>query len=515
MQTQPRPVNMYTFPAPSGGWVKNARLHDAPPHTAEVLDDIFPTATGARLRSGKSKHATITGSLEAMFVYRSGSQESLFAASDSAVYDVTSPADPDVSPTAEFSGLSGGDWSAAQFANASGEYVVLANGTDAVRHYNGTTWATPSITGVTSSDLSFVFSHKERLFFIEKDTLSFWYLPVNSIAGAASEFPVRGVFNLGGSLLFGASWSQDTGGGLEEWAVFVTTEGEVALYGGTDPSAPTDWALQGLYRVGRPLGKNSWYRTGGDLFIMTEDGITPLSLAIKGDMTSLQAGSVSYAIEDAWRDVVAGRSSTYKFSGELWHTKSLLLIGVPSDDDGSAVAFVANARTGAWCRYRGWKVDGAAILDDNLYFGTSGTSSSIVYLAEATGNDEGSAIEGRWVPKFQDGDGRQKAMIHSRVRGRGPVEYNVSISGASDYVVKKYPTPAPTTEEGVSAWGTAVWGTSKWGDSGSNVRTSRWKTVRGVGAALAPVVVVASNRVSNNDFELIAVDVLYETGNAL
>lgn len=519
MQNTPaaRPAQMFTFPAPTGGWVRNSKLYEAPPDTAEVLDDIFPTATGARLRSGKSKHATISGSLKTMFVYRSGDQEELFAASETDVYDITTPADPDVSPSAEFGSMTSGDWSAAQFSNSGGDFVYICNGDDAPRYYDGSSWTVPTITGsgLTASDLSFVFASKERLFFIETGTLNAWYFPVNTISGAITKFPVQGVFNLGGALLFGASWSQDTGEGLDSWTVFVTTEGEVAVYGGTDPSSSTDWTLQGVYRVGRPLGKNSWYKVGGDLLIMTEDGISPLSAAISNDLAQLQAQSASYAIEDAWRDVVAGRSASYRFAGELWHSQSLLLVGVPVDRDGSSVAFVANARTGAWCRFRGWQVDGAAVVDDQLYFGTAGASSSVVYKAGIGGNDDGVAIEGRWVPKFQDGDGRQKAMIHARFRGRGRGEYNVSLGGASDYVVKDYPTPVPTTLEYGSSWGAVQWGSFTWGGTSANVRTSKWKTVRGVGAALAPVIVTATNRSSSNDLEFIAVDVIYETGNAL
>lgn len=507
-----RPSQMFTFPAPSGGWVRNSQLLNAPPNTAEVLDDIFPTATGARLRSGTTKHATITGELVNMFVYRSGSAEKMFAASDSAVYDVTSPADPDVSPSAEFSGMTSGDWSAAQFANASGEYVYIVNGADAARYFDGTSWTVPTITGVTSSDLSFVFPHKERLFFIEEGTLSFWYFPVNTISGAITEYPVQGVFNLGGSLLFGTSWSQDSGEGLDDYAIFVSTEGEVVVYAGSDPSSATDWALQGKYRIGRPLGKNSWYRQGGDVMVLTEDGITPLSAAVTRDLSKLQSESAAYAIEDAWRDVVAGRSSSYTFSGELWHSQSMLIIGVPVDNDGSPQAFVANTRTGAWARFRNWQVDAVVVIDDQLYFGTGDTSSSVVYRADITGNDDGTAIEGRWVPKFQDGDGRVKAALHARVRGRGKGEYNVSIGGAVDYVVDNYPSPEPTSAEFGDVWGTATWGSFTWGGSGSNVRTSTWEAIQGVGASLAPVVVAATNRSSSNEFEFIAVDVIYETG---
>ena len=252
-----------TFPAPKKGWIKNEGLVGGLSTGAEVLDNVFPTTQGARLRKGCALHATITGSVASSFTWKSGGGNKLFAASETDIYEITTPVDATVPPTASVTGLTSGDWSITNFANSAGDYIVLANGADSVRTYEGTTWATPTITGVASSALSQVWPFKERLYFIEGNTLSFWYLATNAIAGAATEFPLKGVFQLGGSLLFGATWSLDSGEGLDDVCVFVTTEGECAVYSGTDPSSASTWALQGVYRMGRPLNKNAWFKAGG------------------------------------------------------------------------------------------------------------------------------------------------------------------------------------------------------------------------------------------------------------
>lgn len=54
------------------------------------------------------------------------------------------------------------------------------------------------ISGVDTSDLSYVWSYKNRLFFIEKESLNVWYLPIDSIGGAAVSFPMGGEFSDGG-----------------------------------------------------------------------------------------------------------------------------------------------------------------------------------------------------------------------------------------------------------------------------------------------------------------------------
>ena len=96
-------ARMQSFPAPTMGWIKNASLMDAPANAAEVLDNWFPTAQGIRMRNGNTLHATIGAAVKSLFAHRSGGTETLFAASASDVYDITSPADPEVAPTADIS----------------------------------------------------------------------------------------------------------------------------------------------------------------------------------------------------------------------------------------------------------------------------------------------------------------------------------------------------------------------------------------------------------------------------
>lgn len=504
-----------TFKAPVRGWIRNEALNSETPQGAEMLDNFFPTTQSAMLRSGKTLHATVTGTLRRLFEYRSGSAEEMFAATETAIYDVTAPADPAVSPSAAVSSLTSGDWSAVQFSNSSGEYVVIANGADSVRHYNGTTWATPSITGVTSADLSQVWTFKERLFFVEGGTMSFWYLPVNAVAGAATEFPLSGVFSLGGSLLFGATWSLDSGSGIDDVCVLVTTEGEVAIYQGTDPSSSSTWSLQGVYRIAPPLDKNGWAKLGADLAIMTEDGIITVAEALNKSRGDLAGGALTFPIEDAWREAVSGRSASYNFTIGVWPSQTKLIVGTPSVDGGKDVSFVANMRTGAWCRYTGWDVRAAAVYDDDLYFGEPGSSTSEIFQAESGGNDNGVGFEGKWVPKFYEGDSAFKSANHARLRARASGAYTFGLTAFSDYSIGSFPVVLPTLDESSSTWGTGTWGTSEWGGNELKIPVKGWKSVRANGNAIAPGVVIPSNRVSGNTVEVVAIDMLYEQGSII
>src|SRR6056297_1437704 len=137
-----------------------------------------------------------------------------------------------------------------------------------------------TITNVATADLSQVWLFKERLFFVEKGTTSAWYLPVESIGGAATEIDLGSVFSKGGNLLFGARWSLDSGAGLDDVCLFVSDRGEVAVYEGTDPSSADTWRLAGVYEIGDPVNKHGFFKAGGDLAILTKDGIIPVSAAV-------------------------------------------------------------------------------------------------------------------------------------------------------------------------------------------------------------------------------------------
>ncbi len=501
-----------SFPAPKRGWIKNESLLEVSQGGAEVLDNIFPTAQGGRLRKGCDKVATLGGAGKKLFTWKSGTSEKMFGATASDIYDITAPADEDVAPTAAVTGLTTGDWSIASFTNSGGDYIVLANGDDSVREFDGTTWTTPTITGVTSADLNQVWPFKDRLYFVEKNSMSIWYLGTNAISGTATELPLDGIFQLGGSLLFGATWSLDSGEGMNDVCLFVTDQGEVAVYQGTDPSSSTTWALKGVYRVGVPLNKNSWFKSGGDLAILTEDGIIPASEALRKDRSALMSAAITFPIEDAWQQVVANRSSAYPFSVSLWHSQTMLIIGTPSIDGDKKVAFVANARTGAWCRFTGWDVQDTAIFGDDLYFCSEDT---FVYKAEVTGADNGMEYAATWCPRFAEGGPQQKFAVHARLRGRANEEYLAGLAAFADYQVDTIDSTPTSNEEGPDVWGTGLWGTMVWGGAEYKLYVSEWATVTASGTALAPAVRVASNRLTEPTLEFVALDLVYQEGEIL
>jgi hypothetical protein len=70
------------------------------------------------------------------------SSRKMFAAKSTDIYDVTTPG---AVGAAVVSSLSSAYWQTVNFTTAGGSFLVLCNGADSVRNYDGTTWTTPSI----------------------------------------------------------------------------------------------------------------------------------------------------------------------------------------------------------------------------------------------------------------------------------------------------------------------------------------------------------------------------------
>lgn len=500
--------------APHRGWIRNEALANSKPGGAELMDNWFPTPEGCRIRRGSAKRATIDAAVTHIASYVYGAVEKLFAADAENIFDVTSPADVDVAPTADVGSQTSGDWSSLQFTTAGGSFLVMVNGNDDMQQYTGSAWravntgTTPAITGVNTSDLSHVWKYSSRLWFIGEG-MSAWYLPALNVAGAATEFVLQGVFSRGGSLLFGATFSYDAGDGLDDYCIFVTTEGEFAMYAGDPASTMTK---VGVYSIGRPLHKNAHFPAGGDIGVLTDDGVASIKVAITKDRAGALGNAITYPIEEAWRLAMNERNSgVNSFSCVIWPSKTMLVIGIPAAGSQKKITYVANTRTGAWCRYVGWDIRAIHIFNDKLYFGTR---DGFVIEGEVTGADQGAAYSATVIPKFSDfGDASEKAALHARIIARANNAFTPQLFANADYATETPTALAVDSDENENTWDSGVWGTSTWGSAfDTKARQSEWQGVAAVGQSLAPGLQVKTGRTTAPDVELVALHLVYENG---
>jgi hypothetical protein len=537
-RVKPRLAKLQSFPAPVGGWIKNVNL--ATPDArlpngqrvngASVLENWFPTATGCRMRGGSQLHTVTNGSeaVTALFTYVDGNNRSLFAATDTAIFNVTTATDfaylvddlgnqlvDDLgnalvtgTTLSSIGSLTGGDWSVVQFTTAGGTFLRAVNGVDTPLVYDGAAWGTsPALTGLTVSTLSNVWSFKNRLFFVEKDTQNAWYLAVDAIGGALTKFPLGAVFTRGGALLFGASWSLDTGSGLDAKCAFFSTEGEVAVYQGTNPGDAAAWSLVGVYRIGKPRGPKAFIRAGGDLVIATDIGFIPLSVAVQRDISALSPSAISYPIEEAWNDAVRDRSGSWQC--EVWPTKQMVMVSPPTPTSTPALMFVANARTGAWAPFSGWLATCLAVFGDRMFFGS--TDGQIIEC-EVTGADRGAPYTATIVPLFDPlkSPASLKTGLQARATIRAPIDVNVRLSLQSDFEVSLPAAPDDSSIPSGSLWGTAKWGESVWGTDVEKRTFRKWQSTPGSGYALSVAAQITSGTAAPPDIEYVQTDLTFD-----
>jgi hypothetical protein len=369
------------------------------------------------------------------------------------------------------------------------------------------------ITGVATSDLSHVWQHGSRLWFVQDGTTKAWYLPVDSIGGTATSFDFGGLFSEGGALLFGAKWSSDSGSGFNDRNVFVSTEGEIVVFEGNDPSDADTWMRVGTYKVGRPISSQTW-TAGGDLILCTEDGLVPMSAVVTKDQAALSHASLTANIEAPWRMVTGTNVNGVPVQMLKWQSHNMGLVGFPHRS--GTDAFVVNLITGAWAKWTGLDIQCIALHDGWAYMGDEAGN---VLQLEAAGADNEMPFVWRmsWLPTPLGAPGVFKLASLARATFRALVPFTPKLSVANDYG-RLFPAApsAPLDSAAVALWDVGIWGESRWDDApGAENRVTRvtpWVSVGASGVAVSPQVQVTSGGSRMLDAELVAYDVAYQTG---
>lgn len=504
-------IQTTSIPAPVGGLNARDALANMDPMDAVKMDNIFPTPSYVQLRSGYIQWATgLPAWVETVMKYNSTTTSKLFAASSAGIYDVTNKGA--VGP-AVVSGLTSARWQHLNFTlSAAGSYLYAVNGSDKPLLYNGSTWtpidgtSTPAITGVTTTNLIHVHLFKNRLWFVEKNSFRVWYLPVSSIGGAAESIDFGPLFQLGGYLMAMASWSIDNAGGVDDYAAFISSEGEVALYRGNDPTTASSWSLVGLFRTGRPTGRRCFTRLGSDVIMICADGFVLLSKLLLTDRSQNQ--TISNKIQNLVNNDVQQYANNFGWECIVYPTGNKLIINVPQTTNNTQYQYVMNTITGAWCRFTNWNAACFEILTDKLYFGGN------TYVAQCdTGyNDGGNQISGdvEQAYSYFGVPGREKrfTLVRPILNSDGNISPAVALN--IDFQNQTPTTTATFTGTGGSAWNVSPWDISPWG--GLNNTLKNWQTVTGVGFAASLHMLLAAQYFG---IKWQSTDFVYEPGGVL
>lgn len=510
-QAQPKPL-----PAPIGGLVTSQNIGAMQPGTAIVMKNWRPTLTGIRVRGGNTLYATLgTGPVESLMSYV-GNTRQIFGAAGGNIYPITTVVDPEAPPTPDVTGQTSDYYSSVNFAVTGGYRLYAVNGTDDAQLYDGATWqavnatSTPiSITGVSTDTLSHVNVYRNRLYFVEAGSLNVWYLPVDSLGGAAASLSLSGIFTKGGNIVFTATWSSESGANaMEAYLVVMSTEGEVAVFTGDFPGAG-NWSLVNVYDISRPLGKNAYMRAGGDIIIATEMGMVPVSAARMKDPAALGLDAISRNIEPDWKRA-ANTRRTIPWEIAKVDDQDAFYVNVPVTNSAqTTMTFVGNLKTGALSIYEGWDNRCFTVHQGQLYFGAN---DGTVRLAEAGGTDNGMpyiaqaafAWDHLGTPGYTKSV-KQAQAVFNTIR---PFDFRLSASVDYNQNFPIAPNSPPDTEP-ASLWDLGLWDQALW-DAGE-VQYSVYSAQRSIGRTgrvFSMELQVPVNSVNTPNIELV---MLYHT----
>jgi hypothetical protein len=468
--------------SPTGGLNARDSIAEMAPTDAVVLDNFVPGTTDCTLRLGCRSWATGLGApVETILPYRSGTLNKLFGVAGGKIFDCTNQG---VVGAAAVSSLSNSRFQYVNFGTPGGQFLVAVNGADAMRRYDGSTWtdatASPAVTGFNTTLAISINAFGSRLWLVEKNSFRVWYLPLNSIGGAATSLDLSSLFRLGGSLAGMLTWTRVSMFGTQQYAVFVSTEGEVIMYSGYDPANASTWSLVGQARIGRPIGGRFWTRFGSEVVLISVDGFVPLSQVLQLDRSDDKT-ALSNKIDSAARLAVQGNPNTFGWQAMLYPLTNKLIVNVPTAENQTSYQFVMNTITGAWCRYTGWNANVFETVQDSLYYGgNDGT----IYQAEYGTDDNGTSISGTMIPAFNyfGQKVRKKRFIQLRPTIIGVPGANVLLDLVTDLnVTTAIRAPSLSQASGLPLWDLSAWDTSRW--SPSRYAMSSWQGVSGIGFA--------------------------------
>ena len=492
-------VEGFTMSPPYGGLDLVSPIDNMEPIYALELINITPTASAPEVRKGYTLNATITGgapvnTLRALPL-QSG-VDRLVAMSGASIWDIAAGVATNVTGTTP---LTSSNCSTEIFSNR----MFICNGVDTVQVYNGATTVDSTFTGVTLSTLVTVSSYKKRLYFVKKNTFQLWYGATSAVGGSALTLEeLESIFSKGGYLLFAGSYTNQTAQTSADLFFACSSEGEIAFYAGSDP---TDWVLVAKFYIGKPLGYNSFMRINQDVWILTQQGIVPVSALFQADPQQALL-SVSGKINPLISQAANLFPFSYRWHGVFFPAGNKVLIQVPTSET-STTMLVWDMDTKGWTRYVLDDLGNAismAMADKSLYY--SGSTGK-VFNADTGQNDNGNPINFTLRSAFSFYGARGNFKAFKDCRPLLKTQRGQSFVLGLDTDFKKLPntdtitsTPGTTT-----AWG-APWG-SPW-SGGSEYVFDRF-AVRGQGHSAA---IKFIGSVKDSPLQILGFEVRFDIG---
>jgi hypothetical protein len=364
------------------------------------------------------------------------------------------------------------------------------------------------ITGVDSSNLININLHKERLYFVEENTLNFWYLGVNAISGAATSYPLGAIARNGGFIMAMGTWTLDAGYGVDDYAVFITNNGEAIVFKGSDPSDPNDWSLIGVWQLGQVFARRCFFKFAGDLLLITQDGIVPLASALQSSRLDPRINitdKIYYAVSEA-ADLY---NTEFGWQIHYYAKQNMLIFNIPVI--GGQQQYVMHNITKAWASFSGINATCFEVYDENMYFGGNGFVGR--FWDGLSDNDQNIKASCQQAYSYFDARGQLKRFTMVRPilftdNGLPAILCGINTDFDTQNNIGQVSFNPALVSVGI--WDVATWDDFDWG--GGNTISKQWQGVTGTGYAGGIILNIATQDI---DVRWASTDFVMEKGGVL
>lgn len=489
------------------------------------LNSVNTLADGRTMlvRPGYQSYATTVGPGTGIrtimpFAGATSAASRLFAVARNGIYNVTAggaigAADIALSNAA---GTGWGVWTNFVLDNGA-HYLFYADPTDGLFEYpSGGPWAaTTGITGVNEANLVFVMQFKGRLWFAERNSARGWYLASGAVAGAATRFDFGNKFAHGGTLVGLYNWTVDGGEGVDDHLVAISSAGDVMVYKGSDPSSSATWDLVGQYYIGAvPAGFRIAQSQGGDLYMLSQYGVIPLTRLMQGTLVQQEQAQLSRNIAPLIASTMVQTRQSNGWELRNVPSANCFIVSTPTVVGQSELQYVLSTKTMGWTVWNDLPYLSGDVYLGDFYFGND---TNIVY--KLTGNTENATAAGTggtdiaWslFTTFQDyGDvGNFHVPQFARVVFTGASVPGLAVSARFDYDLTTPPSAGAAGSISSALWDVALWDVAIWG--GSIATYTRVFGLKGIGRAVA----LALGGNANTETGLVRIDLFASGGGPL
>lgn len=478
----PQRTNVSKIPAPIAGINAQTGLSEMPPNEAIFLKNIFPSRYGCRVRSGYREFATNvgTGGVRTVLPYVGSTTagDRLFAAAQNGIYNATAGgAAPTLALAFGISDANSGYGGWTRYVTNAGHFLCYCDESNGYKLYTESTglWTTIVLGGgagqITPQDpatFAWVVVYKSRLWFVQRNSSSAWYLPVGAITGTVVEFNFGTKFKHGGYLVGLYNWTVDGGEGVDDYLVAISSTGDVILYKGNDPSSASDFTQQGQWYIGQtPVGRRIAGSFGGELYILCAYGLIPLTKLIAGALIQQDDIYISKKINPLINEQMKLVRTSLGWEVKLIPSDNLLLISVPKQTGLDFLQFVQSLNTQGWATFIDVPYATGEVWIDDFYIGDS-TNRLLIYDGNADNvslaGTGGVDIEFSVLQTFQEegtvGSYKRAQFLRPVFIASAAPAYVAEVR--YDYNLSEiFGAPSASSVSG-ALWDTAIWDVALW-----------------------------------------------------